>query len=218
MNKIKIIIVDDYSIVRTGLSRLLQGNNNIDVLAEAADGDEFLSLLDKHKPDVVLMDINMPKLNGIQATKAALIRNPQIKIIALSMYEDLEHIETMMKTGAKGFLFKKVGSEELFNAINTVFKGENYLSQDVLRVLSKKIYTKNNNEIKPVDLNKREKEILEYLCQGYSTSEIADKFDLSPRTVECHRSHLLKKTNSKNTITLVLNAIRHNLFPFPERI
>ena len=192
MNKIKIIIVDDYSMVRTGLSLLIQGNKDFEVLAEAADGDEFLTLLNKHNPDVVLMDINMPKLNGMQATKAALQKNPEIKVIALSMYEDLEHIENMMKAGSKGFLFKKVGSDELYRAIYTVMKGENYLSQDVLRVLSKKLYTKEDNEIKPVDLNKREKEILQYLCQGFSTSEIAQKFELSPRTVECHRSHLLK--------------------------
>jgi len=217
MNKIKIMIVDDYSMVRTGLSLLLKGNKNIEVIAEATDGADFLNLLENYSPDVVLMDINMPKINGIVATKIALQKNPEIKVIALSMYEDLEHIESMMKAGARGFLFKKVGSDELYKAIYTVMKGENYLSQDVLKVLSNKFYT-GTTSVEPINLNFREKEILEVLCQGLSTSEIAQKFDLSPRTVECHKSHLLKKTNSKNTITLVLNAMKLKLFPFPEGI
>jgi DNA-binding NarL/FixJ family response regulator len=218
MENIKIIIVEDFLMVRTGLSLIINANDKFEVIAVANDGEEFLQLLTTYSPDLVLMDVNMPKMNGIVATIEALKIKPNLKIIALSMYEDEEYIENMMQAGAKGFIFKKVGIDEIYKAMDIVLSGEVYLAQEVMFILTRKFYTSKPNKINQINLNWREKEILRLLCQGYSTSEIARKFGLSSRTVECHRSQLLKKTNTKNTINLVIHAMRHNYFPIPVEI
>ncbi|OIP01134.1 MAG: hypothetical protein AUJ97_07355 [Bacteroidetes bacterium CG2_30_32_10] len=215
MDKIKVIIVDDHLMVRTGLSLILKDNDKLSVIAEAVDGDDFLHLLNNHSPDVVLMDINMPKMNGFEATKAAILRRPDLKIIALSMHDDEEYIESMMQAGAKGFLLKTVKADELYKAIEMVMAGENFFSQDVMKVLTKKLYSK-TIEGEQIIINPREKEVLILLCNGLSTQEIAEKLNISPRTVESHRAHLLEKTNSKNTISLVLYALKYKLFTFPK--
>ncbi len=217
MEKIKIAIVDDHLMVRTGLSLILKDNAKLDVIGEASDGDDFLHLLNNHSPDVVLMDINMPKMNGIDATKEAMQRRPELRIIALSMHDDEEYIESMMQAGAKGFILKKVGADELYKAIDVVMTGETYLSQDVMKVLTKKLFAK-SKEGEQITINPREKEVLEQLCNGLSTQEIADLLCISPRTVESHRAHLLEKTNSKNTISLVLYALKYKLFSFPKEV
>ena len=215
MDKIKVIIVDDHLMVRTGLSLIIKDNDKLSVIAEAVDGDDFLHLLNNHSPDIVLMDINMPKMNGFEATKAAILRRPDLKIIALSMHDDEEYIESMMQAGAKGFLLKTVKADELYKAIEMVMAGENYFSQDVMKVLTKKLYSK-TIEGEQIVINPREKEVLILLCNGLSTQEIAEKLNISPRTVESHRAHLLEKTNSKNTISLVLYALKYKLFSFPK--
>jgi len=215
MDKIKVIIVDDHLMVRTGLSLILKDNDKLSVIAEAVDGDDFLHLLNNHSPDVVLMDINMPKMNGFEATKAAILRRPDLKIIALSMHDDEEYIESMMQAGAKGFLLKTVKADKLYKAIEMVMAGENFFSQDVMKVLTKKLYSK-TIEGEQIIINPREKEVLILLCNGLSTQEIAEKLNISPRTVESHRAHLLEKTNSKNTISLVLYALKYKLFTFPK--
>jgi DNA-binding NarL/FixJ family response regulator len=151
MKKIKIIIVDDFLMVRTGLNLLLNANEKFEVLAEATDGEDFLGLLDKFSPDIVLMDINMPKMNGIMATKAALLKNPELKIIALSMFEDKESIESMILAGAKGFILKQVGMNELYNAIELVMKGEIYYSQDVMKDIINKLFTKKEEKVQVDD-------------------------------------------------------------------
>jgi len=169
----------------------------------------------KHTYDVVMTDINMPKMNGFEATKAAILRRPDLKIIALSMHDDEEYIESMMQAGAKGFLLKTVKADELYKAIEMVMAGENFFSQDVMKVLTKKLYSK-TIEGEQIIINPREKEVLILLCNGLSTQEIAEKLNISPRTVESHRAHLLEKTNSKNTISLVLYALKYKLFTFPK--
>jgi len=157
----------------------------------------------------------MPKMNGFEATKAAILRRPDLKIIALSMHDDEEYIESMMQAGAKGFLLKTVKADELYKAIEMVMAGENFFSQDVMKVLTKKLYSK-TIEGEQIIINPREKEVLILLCNGLSTQEIAEKLNISPRTVESHRAHLLEKTNSKNTISLVLYALKYKLFTFPK--
>jgi DNA-binding NarL/FixJ family response regulator len=217
MNKTKIIIVDDHLMVRTGLSLILKDNEKYEIIGEASDGADFLHLINSFSPDIVLMDINMPKMNGIDATREGMIRRPELKIIALSMHDDEEYIESMMQAGAKGFILKKVGAEELYKAIDIVMGGETYFSQDVMKILTKKLFSK-TKEGDAVIINPREKEVLEQLCLGLSTQEIADNLCISPRTVESHRAHLLEKTNSKNTISLVLYALKNKIFTFPKEM
>ncbi len=209
MEKIKIIIVDDHMMLRTGLSLLLKENKNIEIIAEASDGKEFLSLLNSHTPDVVFMDIKMPNLNGIDATREALLRKPDLKIIALSMFADDEYIESMMQAGAKGFILKKAGSDELQKAIEIIMTGGHYFSQEILNHLTKRIVSTKDGDV--IELNPREREIIKLLCEGFSTQEMAEKLFLSPRTIESYRTILLEKTKSKNAISLVLFAIKNNL-------
>ena len=195
--------------LRKGLSQILKEYKHLEVIGEAADGKEFLKLLNSLTPDIVFMDIKMPNLNGIEATKEALIKNPALKIIALSMHEDEEYVESMIQAGAKGFILKKAGVDELLKAIEVVSTGGNYYSSDILILFTKKINTPKEND--PILLNAREKEVLKLLCKGFSTLEIAEQMLLSPRTIESYRTNLLEKTNSKNTISLVLYAIKNHI-------
>ena len=209
MEPIKIIIVDDHTLLRKGLSQILKEYKHLEVIGEAADGKEFLKLLNSLTPDIVFMDIKMPNLNGIEATKEALIKNPALKIIALSMHEDEEYVESMIHAGAKGFILKKAGVDELLKAIEVVSSGGNYYSSDILSLFTKKINAPKEND--QILLNAREKEVLKLLCKGFSTLEIAEQMLLSPRTIESYRTNLLEKTNSKNTISLVLFAIKNHI-------
>jgi DNA-binding NarL/FixJ family response regulator len=210
---INIIIVDDHAIFRDGLKSLLSQIPNFHVLDEAKTGLDFLNILQNRKPDIVLMDISMPELDGDEATEKALLKYPDLKIIALSSYSDHIYYYKMIRAGVQGFVLKKSGREELEEAINTVFKGENYFPQDILRNL---IFKLGNTGIESVlddhvSLSKREKEVLQLICQGFTNIEIAEKLHISPKTVDNHRTKLLSKTNTKNSAHLVMFAIKNHL-------
>lgn len=206
MEKHKIIIVDDHQLFRNGLKFILNEIKNIQVVGEASNGQEFLDLLEYGIPDLVLMDINMPVMNGVTAAKIALEKYPHLNILVLSMYGETEYYNTMIDIGVKGFILKDVDNKELEDSINKVISGGTYFSQELLLNLIK---NKSFNE--NIILTKREKEVLELICKGYSNQQISDQLFISQRTVERHRSNLLLKTNSKNSISLVLYAIRHKL-------
>ena len=209
MEKVKIIIVDDHLMIRSGLALLLNSIENYKVLGGASNGIEFLEMLDNYDPDLVFMDINMPKMNGVEATKEALKKKPDMKIVALSMNEDESSLDDMLQAGVKGFLLKKAGTDELQKAIEVVLNDGNYFSQELMKFLTRKIIpSKTNNQVL---FNAREKEVLKYLCMGLSTQEIADKIFVSVRTVEAYRASLLEKTNTKNSIGVVLYAIKNKL-------
>jgi DNA-binding NarL/FixJ family response regulator len=207
---IKIIIVDDHSLFRNGMKLLLSNAGNFQVLAEAQDGKEFLDLLKKETPDIVLMDIDMPEMDGIEATRLALEKNPKLKVICLSMYSEEEYYYKMIEAGVKGFLLKNSDIGEVKNAITAVFEGGKYFSQELLYNVVKNIkQTQISNET--VDLSEREMEVLQQICIGLSNQEIADELHISKRTVDKHRANLLDKTNSKNTANLIMFAIRNKL-------
>jgi DNA-binding NarL/FixJ family response regulator len=218
MDKIKIIIVDDHQMFREGLKFLLDGISSVEVIAEAVDGADFIKLLSTCIPDLVLMDINMPNMDGIEASRKALEMMPELKIIVLSMFGDESYYYQMIQAGVKGFILKKSGSSELVTAINSVMNGEEYFSNELLKnvIMSfgSKKQIKNADEIKLINFTLREKEVLTLICNGFSTKEIADKLNISARTVEVHKSNLFLKTGTKTTGSLISVSIKSNLVEF----
>lgn len=206
MGKIKIAIVDDHRILRDGLKSLINEMNDAEVLFEASNGKEFVSLLDSFSPDLAIIDINMPVMGGEEAIRLAKAKQPSLKTIVLSMYSDEQYFNTMKSVGADGYIIKESDYDELTQAIHTVIKGGKYFSQQLLLNL-----IDNKNAHTSISLTPREKEILVYLSKGFSTHEIAEKLFLSERTVEKHRSELLLKTESTNSISLIIFAIRAGL-------
>jgi DNA-binding NarL/FixJ family response regulator len=210
-----LIIVDDHSIFRDALKFVLAQSTYINVVAEASNGIEFLQILEKTMPDLVLMDIAMPGLNGVDATKEALKKYPDLKVIALSMYGDELYYFKMLEAGAQGFVPKESGSDELLKAIDIVMRGDSYFSNQILCKIIKDFAHQEESEIVPekknVKLSKRENEVLELICEGYSNNEIAAKLGISKRTIEGHRSNLISKTGVKNSIHLVLFAMKNNI-------
>ena len=202
----KIIIVDDHQLFRNGLKFILNEMNDVQVIGEASNGKEFLEILEFGLPDLVLMDINMPVMNGVTATKLALEKFPELNILVLSMYGDTEYYNTMIDIGVKGFILKDVDNKELRDAIDKVIAGGSYFSQELLLNL-----IKNKTSDESIILTRREKEVLELICKGYSNQQISEQLFISQRTVERHRSSLLLKTDSKNSISLVVYSIKHKL-------
>ena len=216
MEKInKIIIVDDHEIFRNGFKLLLEGIENVIVTGEAGHGKEFLRLIDFQDADIVFMDISMPGMYGMETTKKAILKKPELKIIALTTFGDEEYFNKMLDAGAKGFLLKNAEPEEFKQAIEMVSAGNHYFSKNILLELSKKMvlqkHTKNKQTHITEQLTNREKEILEFICQGLSSQEIAKKLYISIRTVEGHRARLLSKTGTRNSISLVVHAIKNKL-------
>lgn len=210
MEKIRIIIADDHQLFRNGLKILLNAFPDFEITGEASNGEEFLKILRNTKAEIALMDINMPEMDGIEATRKGLRLCPDIKIIALSMYGEEEYYYKMVDAGAKGFVLKDSDISEVREAIYAVSKGGSYFSQELLYHVIQKIKHR-ENESKMANLSKREKEILIKICEGLSNQEIADNLFISKRTVDKHRANLLGKTNSKNTASLILFAIKNKL-------
>lgn len=207
----KIIIVDDHSLFREGVKLLIENEGLGIVIAEAENGEVFLDLLENHRPDLVIMDIEMPVMNGLEATKRALKIRPDLKVLVLTMLNEKENYLDMVNAGAMGFVLKTSGKPEFEKAINSIVLGESYFSNALLRHI---IDTTSNQETKVekhAQLTDREQEVLQLLCHGFTVSEIATKLYLSVKTIEAHRSNLLKKTQTKNTINLVLLAIKSQM-------
>jgi DNA-binding NarL/FixJ family response regulator len=185
------------------------------VLDEAANGKDFLDLLNSQQPDIVLMDIKMPVMDGIEATKIALQRFPDLKILVLSMFGEEEYLIRMLEAGVRGFLLKNVEESELHKALLMVAEGKNYFSNELLPALTGSFMKKKNyDEEKTLlteKLTRREIEVLEYICKGYTNKEIAEACFISPRTAGGHRTNLLEKTGCRNTAELVGFGIKYNL-------
>ena len=210
-DKIKIMIVDDHEIFRSGLKLLINRLKYGRVIAEVTNGKEFLDILELDMPDIVLMDIEMPVMNGIEATRKALEQYPDLKIIALTMFNDEEYVESMLNAGVKGFLLKSIKKETLDKALQSVMAGKNYYSEELFQYFTKKITQTEKQETPEVKLTQREIEIVQLSLEGLSNKEIADKLFISERTVVGHKSNLLSKTGCKSTIQLLAYVIKNKL-------
>ncbi len=208
--KIKIFIVDDHDIFRKGLTTTIESFDFAEVVAEASDGSEFIGKIDSTDFDLVFMDIKMPKLNGIETTEKVIKNNPSIKIAAMTMFGEEQYLRSMLDVGAIGFLLKNIKRAELELAIKMMYEGKSYFSQEMLNFFTKNV-SKNPDTNPMDDLSKREIEILQLIVNGLSNQEISEKLFVSIRTVEWHKTNLLQKTNSKNIINLIINAIKANL-------
>lgn len=203
---INIIIVDDHDLFRKGLKAIFKEIEDITVIAEASNGKELLEIISYNKPQLVLLDIKMPLMNGIDTTKAVLKKYPDINILILSQYDDSDYYNQLIELGVKGFVLKNSELEELLIAIRAIAKGNTYFSQSLLVNL-----LKNKNSDSSIKLTKREKEIITLLAKGYTTEEIKNELFISFRTVEQHKYKLLIKTNTKNSLQLLIYSIKNNL-------
>lgn len=214
MKKIKVFIVDDQMLIRSGLKFQINEIAGLTVIGEATNGQEFLEFIENKMPDIVLMDINMPVMNGIEATRTAMHKYPGLKIIVLSSYGDEENLTKMMAEGIKGYLLKNVGKEQLREAILKVVDGKYFYSPEMLPVLTGELVKKESkidDQVKLKDFTERQIEMLRYICQGMTNKEIGQKCGISERTAGGHRCTLLKKTGCKNTIGLIFFAIKSGL-------
>ena len=210
MEKIRIALADDHQLFRNGLKILLGSFSEFEVVAEASNGNELLRALETSPSDIVLMDISMPEMDGVEATGRLSRQMPGTRVIALSMYGEEEYYYRMVDAGAKGFILKDFDITDVHDAIIAVHKGGNYFSQELLYHVINRIKNR-EQEVKSSSLSKREKEILLKICEGLSNHEIADSLFISKRTVDKHRANLLAKTGSKNTASLILYAIKNRL-------
>ncbi|MBV5314430.1 MAG: response regulator transcription factor [Prolixibacteraceae bacterium] len=210
-SKRKIIIVDDHTLFRNGLRILINNMDEYQVVAEAANGKQFLDLIDKDVPDLVLLDINMPVMDGIEAATLAHEKYPELKIITLSMYGEEDYYYKMVNAGVKGFVLKNSDIKEVKAALDVVYDGGSFFSSELLQNLVNSLKSSPKSKEFHAELSEREMEILILICQGLSNQEIGDKLFISKRTVDKHRANILEKSESKNTAQLVVYAIKNKL-------
>jgi DNA-binding NarL/FixJ family response regulator len=212
----KIILVDDHALFREGLKLLIEGERIGTVVAEAENGKVFIELLTTHSPDLVIMDIEMPVMGGLEAIRRARKIQPGLKILVLTMLSEKDNYFDMVNAGAMGFVQKAAGKMDLEKAIKTLIGGECYLSTELLRQIVVNLEVTQQSAPKSLmnagsQFTKNELEVLRYLCLGFTVSQIAEKIFRTVKAVEARRSLLFKKTNTHDTINLILYAIKNKL-------
>lgn len=209
--KIKVMITDDHKMVREGIKQLLELNDSISVVGMASDGDECISILESKKPDLLLLDINMPGKNGLEIIEEIKKLNFNVKIILLTVHNEVDYLLKAVEIGADGYVLKDSGSAELVNAIEIVMSGESYIQPDMIPMLNSKMIAKNSDKEKMKNLTKRELEVLVLVSEGMFNKEIADKLSISERTVKNHISSIFKKIDVADRTQAAVFAIRNNL-------
>lgn len=205
--KLKIVIADDHQIVIDGIKLILADHKDIEVVGEALNGKELLSILGKKYVDIAIVDISMPIMNGMEATQHISEVYPHVKVIILTMHNEKNYILKIIEAGAKGFILKNKSKEELVKAIYNVANNQTHFGDDILSVL---LNDKTKKQSSPIKLTKKEKEVLRLLTQEFTTDEIAKKLFIEPTTVTTHRKHLSKKIGSKNIVGLIKYAIEND--------
>ena len=211
MPAIRIILADDHEILREGLRRMIEREPNMEVVGEAQDGRTLVEMAVSLKPDVIVMDITMPDLNGMDATRQILAKMPQIKILALSMHEDRKYVTGMLEAGASGYLLKGCKFDELVTAIQTIMLRRVYLSPQIADMVVKGYLDKSPRRFAEPVLSDREREVLQLLAEGHSIKETAFKLGISAKTVETHRRHIMEKLQIDNASEIVKYALREGL-------
>jgi DNA-binding NarL/FixJ family response regulator len=214
MIKLRILLADDHILMRSGLRALLDRQPNLEVVGESENGRETVALAASLKPDVVVMDVGMPILNGIEATQTIVTQNPTIAVVILSMHADESYVMRALKAGARGYLLKDSAAADLIGAIQAISQGKSFFSPKVSRILAEDYVRvlKQKGAVDTYDLlTSREREILQLLAEGKTNKEVATALNISPYTVETHRSHILQKLNLHNSAELVLYAVRKGI-------
>ncbi len=214
MAKIRVLICDDHTILREGIRLLLDSQSDMQVVAEAVDGRDAVEKARAFKPDVILMDIAMPQLNGLEATKQIRREEPDARVLVLTMYESDEYVAQMLQAGAAGYVLKKVAGSELVYAIRAVCQGETFLYPSITKRLVadylKRVQAGQERDSFN-DLTEREREVLQLIAEGHTSKEIADLLNLSVRTVQNHRAHMMEKLNMHDRAELIKYAIQKGI-------
>jgi two-component system, NarL family, response regulator NreC len=214
MKPIRILLADDHTLVRQGIRSLLEGQHGFDVIGEATDGIEAVDLIEREHPDVALMDIMMPNLNGLDATKQLTQLKIATKIIILSMHANSTYAIRALKSGAVGYLLKDADQEEIFNAIQMVVRGQRYITPQLSGKILDVLLHPDEYAGDPLSiLTVRERQVLQMVAEGNTNNEIAEKLVLSPRTIEVHRARLMSKLEINSQVDLVRFAIQHGVIP-----
>jgi DNA-binding NarL/FixJ family response regulator len=216
MSRIRVLVVDDHDIVRYGIVSALRLSDRVDVVAQAATAVEALTEYERLRPDVVLMDISMPDLSGIEVCERIRHRFPETRVLFLTMHQSPEYVNQALKAGACGYLLKTAGVPEIVSAIEEAHAGNRVFSEPVEKLMAQQyarvaVQTGNREAIEPLRLTRRELEILRHIVDGDTSQRIADILHISPRTVEAHRANLMQKLGLKNTAALVKFAIASGL-------
>jgi two-component system, NarL family, response regulator NreC len=214
MKKLRILLADDHTVMRTGLRVLLERQLNLEIVGEAENGRDTIQLAASLRPDVVVMDVGMPVLNGIEATKTIVTEDPNIAVVILSMHADESYVMRALKAGARGYLLKDSAPADLLGAIQAVTQNKSFFSPKVSRILAEDYVRvlKQKGAVDSYDLlTSREREILQLLAEGKANKEVAAALSISPYTVETHRSHILEKLNLHNPAELILYAVRKGI-------
>jgi DNA-binding NarL/FixJ family response regulator len=220
MKKIRILIADDHAVVRSGLRMLLRSRSEFTIVAEATNGEEAVRLVDKHRPDVAILDISMPVLDGIEATRQIKQQHPEVQVVILTVHEDEEYAHQTLRAGASAYLLKNAGKKEIFEAIRSAFSGERFFSPGISRIITDSFVKRADDQkahtgIQPRPANQklteREIQVLQFIAQGYTNRKIADVLHLSFRTINTHRANLMQKLDIHDTAGLVRHAITTGL-------
>jgi DNA-binding NarL/FixJ family response regulator len=211
MNKIRLAIIDDHAVVLDGLKTMLSAFENLEVVYTTQSGHQLLEHFQSNTPDVVLMDIQMPEINGIDLRKQITKQYPSVKVIAFTSFDDSNYVKQIFRSGAKGYLLKNSDKQTIVKAVETVMQDEEYMDDAIKKILLQESITGHRRSIFEVPLTKREKEILKLIADGMSSQEIAETLFISLRTVETHRLNLNQKLDVKNTAGLVKEAIKRGL-------
>jgi len=210
---ISVLLTDDHALVRSGIRRLLEDSNRISIIGEAESGEEGVKLARELEPDVILMDVNMPGIGGVEACRRILQRNPKQKIIVLTIHNEQTFPKRMLEIGARGYLTKECGFDEMLTAINQVYNGSAYIAPSIAQQLALSLLP--GNELNPIDrLSRREFQVMLMISHGLTNAEISDKLCLSPKTVSTYRLRLLDKLGAQNEVDLIKIAVEQGMVEF----